>query len=112
MIISCQSIRFLSMLVLLILLGEPAVLLGQTRNEKWKQCGGNDPDRTIEACSALIQSGQDTGISLAAIFYDRGLAHAHKGDYDLAINLMPEVWRTGTNMITTTQFKTSIKRCG
>ena len=42
-------------------------------------------DRAIEACSALIQSGQDAGINLAAIFYNRGLAQAHKGDYDLAI---------------------------
>jgi len=62
----------------LILLSGPAVLRGQTRNEKWKQCGGNDPDRAIEACSAVIQSGQDMGINVAAAFYDRGIAHTHR----------------------------------
>src|SRR5580692_2325251 len=85
MVISWQSIRFLSMLVLLILLSGPAVLRGQTRNEKWKQCGGNDPDRAIEACSAVIQSGQDMGINVAAAFYDRGVAYSNKGDFDRAI---------------------------
>src|SRR5207237_1221173 len=83
--ISRQSTRFLSMIVPVILLGGSAVLRGQTRDENWKRCGGNDRDRAIEACSALIQSGQDTGINLAAVFYDRPLAYAHKGDYDLAI---------------------------
>ncbi len=73
------------MIVPAILLSGSAVLRGQTRDENWKRCGGNDPDRAIEACSALIQSGQDTGINLAAVFYDRALAYAHKGDYDLAI---------------------------
>ena len=113
------------MLVLVILLGGTAVLRGETRNEEWKQCGGNDPDRAIEACSALIRSGQDTGINLAAVFYNRGLAQAHKGDYDLAIedyakpsalmqvlptHFMAEVWRTRTSVITTVLSRTSITR--
>lgn len=72
-------------IVLTVLLSGSAVLQGQTRDENWKRCGGSDPDGAIEACSALIQSGRDTGINLAAVFYDRGLAHAHKGDYDLAV---------------------------
>src|ERR1700733_2712070 len=85
MVISCQSIRFLSMVVLVIWLGGSAALRGQTQNEYWKQCASDDPERDLQACSALIQSGHETGMSLAKAFYDRGLAYAKKGDYDLAI---------------------------
>src|ERR1700730_16283101 len=86
--------RVLPMMVLMALLSGSAFLQGHTRDENWKRCGAGDPDGAIEACSALIQSGQDTGINLAAVFYARGLAHEHKGDdglamedYDQAIHL-------------------------
>jgi hypothetical protein len=54
MVVSRQSVRFLSMVVLMTLIGGSAVLRGQTRDDNWKRCGGNDPDQAIGACSAII----------------------------------------------------------
>jgi hypothetical protein len=70
--------------MLVILLG-PAVLQGQSRQETWKQCTSNDPERSIAGCSALIQSGQETDTNLAKAFDGRGLAYARKHDFDHAI---------------------------
>jgi tetratricopeptide (TPR) repeat protein len=85
MTVARQTVRVLSMIVLTSLFGGFTVLLGQTQDENWKNCKSEDPDQSLRACSALIQSKHVTGISLAKAFYDRGLAYAHKGDYDRAI---------------------------
>jgi tetratricopeptide (TPR) repeat protein len=73
------------MIMLLTVLGAFAALPGQSRPENWKLCRSDDPERSIAGCSALIQSGQETGINLAKAFYSRGWAYARKGDYDRAI---------------------------
>ncbi len=88
-----QTIRVLSMMVLMTLLGAPAVLPGQTRDKNWKQCKSDDPERSVKACSALIQSGQEKGINLAKAFCGRGLAYARKGEYDHAIQDYDEALR-------------------
>src|SRR5580692_9149300 len=85
MAISRQSIRFLSMIALVWLLVGAVVVRGQTRDENWKRCRGNDPDRAVEACSALIQSNHETGTDLAKAHYDRALAFLRKADYGRAI---------------------------
>src|SRR5947208_7582615 len=67
--ISRQSTRFLSMIVPAILLSGSAVLRGQTRDENWKRCGGNDPDRAIEACSVLDRKSTRLNSSHQIISY-------------------------------------------
>jgi hypothetical protein len=76
--------RVRSMIVLMTLFGASAVLLGQARQENCSRCKSDDPDRKIGGCSAVIQSGQETGTNLANAFRGRGSAYAHKGDYDRA----------------------------
>ena len=77
----------------MLLLGPAAALPGQSLEENWKECKSDDPENSIQGCSALIQSRQTTGTNLAKAFYDRGLAFAHKGDYDRAIQDYDEALR-------------------
>src|ERR1700677_1904030 len=85
MVVARQIMRVLPMIVLMALLGGSAFLRGQTQDENRNLCKSEDPDRSIEGCSALIQSGQEAGINLAKAFYGRGSAYARKGDYEHAI---------------------------
>jgi len=57
----------------------------QSREENWKSCKSKDPDRSITACTALIQSEQESARNTAAALDDRGLAYARKRDFDRAI---------------------------
>jgi len=70
---------------------------GAAANRNW--CGGAQeasPDLRIHACTAIIQSGQETPLSLAVAFANRGHAYRIKGehgraipDFDQAIRLVP-----------------------
>lgn len=77
--------RVLPVIILAALLGGSAAHAGQEQIENWKRCIGDDPEQNLRACSALIQSGHETGPKLAKAFYDRGLTYERKGDYDHAI---------------------------
>jgi len=57
----------------------------QSREENWKICTSNDPDPSIRACSALIQSGQESVKNAAIAFDNRGMAYARKHDFDHAL---------------------------
>jgi tetratricopeptide (TPR) repeat protein len=58
-------------------------LPGQAQQENWSRCQSDDPDRKTGGCSAVIQSGRETGFNPANAFRGRS-AYAHKGDYDRA----------------------------
>jgi hypothetical protein len=64
--------RVLSMIVLMTLFGESAVLLGEAQQKNWSRCKSDDPDRKIGGCSAVIQSGQETGSNLANALRGQG----------------------------------------
>jgi tetratricopeptide (TPR) repeat protein len=61
----------------------------QTRDENVARCtAAADPatvDLKIGACTALLQSGQETAINIPIIYYDRGNGYRNKGLYDQAI---------------------------
>jgi len=59
--------------------------------------GGAKPDEVISSCTAVIQSGQETGRNLAAAFTVRGRAYRAKGDYDHAIADYTEAIRIEPN---------------
>jgi tetratricopeptide (TPR) repeat protein len=72
----------------------------QTRDENVARCtAAADPatvDLKIGACTALLQSGQETAINIPIIYYDRGNGYRNKGlndqaiaDYTEAITLNP-----------------------
>jgi lipoprotein NlpI len=51
----------------------------------WNDCKGSDPDRSIAACTRILQGGGETTRNRAIARYDRGLAYDRKGDHDRAI---------------------------
>ena len=79
------TVRILLIFVLTALLGASAVLPAQSRDENWMRCAGDDPDKIIEGCAAIIQSGQESNENLSIEFYNRGNAYDGKGEYDRAI---------------------------
>ena len=70
----------------------------QSRDDNWARCKDfrSNPDLSIEACTAIIQSGQETTTeNLAVAFNNRGSAYNARArrprhqDYDRAIKLDP-----------------------
>ena len=80
----------------------------QDRNQQWQLCvlydahgklrAGTSPDLAIGACTAIIQSGQDTTKDLAAAFLNRGRAYAGKREYDRAIQDLDQAIRLDPNL--------------
>jgi lipoprotein NlpI len=68
-----------------LLLGVTVAAAGQTRDQNWDKCKADDPDTSIAGCTALIQSGQESPADLATAYFDRGIAHRDKKEYDLAL---------------------------
>ena len=68
-----------------------------SRDQTWKIC--QDANRglvAVDACTALIQSGQETDKTLMYVYYNRGLALARRGrtqpaieDFDAALKQDP-----------------------
>lgn len=75
----------LSSVVLLTCFVAASSLPGQSQGEYWKQCRTDDPEQSITACSALIQSGHLNGKYLTSASLDRGSAYARNGDYEHAL---------------------------
>lgn len=76
----------LTVLAVVFLLAFAAVQVNaQSREESWKTCTSTDPDRSITACTALIQSGRESAKNIAIALDNRGLAYARKRDFDGAI---------------------------
>src|SRR5471032_1886728 len=68
----------------------PTVALAQTAKETAKEwnCTGNPDiawDVQISGCTAVIQSGNYSGMNLAWAFNNRGNAYTEKKEYDRAI---------------------------
>jgi tetratricopeptide (TPR) repeat protein len=79
----------------------------QDRDRQWNSCVLYDergklrtetsPDLAIGACTAIIQSGQETTQGLARAFNNRGIAYRDKRDYDRAIQDLDEAIRLDPN---------------
>lgn len=59
----------------------------QTRDEHWTRCSNPkvEPDLGIGACTALIQSGQETNENLSIAYNNRGSDYKDKREYARAI---------------------------
>ena len=67
--------------IIALLLAGTAAAWDQDR--QWKSCaGGTSPDVVIGACTAIIQSGQESTEGLADAFNNRGDAYNDKREYD------------------------------
>src|ERR1700683_3224373 len=71
----------------------------QSRDDNWARCKDfrSNPDPGIEACTAIIQAGQETAQDLAAAFTNRGTAYNDKREYDRAIQDYDQAIRLNPN---------------
>jgi len=73
----------------------------QSRDENWTRCKNIDnPDLKIEACTAIIQSRQETTENIAIALNNRGNAFAEKGQYERAIQDYDEAIQRKPNYAT------------
>src|SRR5262249_56871328 len=70
-------LRVLVGTVALLAVTAPALAAGQV---DWDACKGDDPDRSIVACTRIIQGRGETAQRLANAHYNRGVAYKDKGD--------------------------------
>lgn len=54
----------------------------QNPADNWARCEGSDPDASIAACTALVESGKEDNENQAVAFNSRGIAFAMKGQQD------------------------------
>src|SRR5262247_2962997 len=59
----------------------------------WDACKGDDPDRSIAACTRIIQGRGKTAKDSAIAHHRRGFAYKSKGDFDRAIADLNEAIR-------------------
>src|SRR6266404_2615694 len=91
-------------IVALLLAGMAAA---QDRDRQWNSCllydehgklrAGASPELAIGACTAIIQSGQETTKGLARALNNRGIAYREKGEYDRAVQDLDEATRLDPN---------------
>ncbi len=68
------------------LFGSAAALAQTEQQRNWRMGkDGASPDQRISACTALIESKQESSQQLAITFKTRGTVYFHKGDYGRAI---------------------------
>jgi tetratricopeptide (TPR) repeat protein len=58
----------------------------QEKDEIWKRCRGSDPDARLSACTAIIESGNESPADLASAYYSRGAAYRLKSLFKLALD--------------------------
>jgi len=59
----------------------------------WDACKGDDPDRSIAACTRIIQGRGETAKDSAIAHHERALSYKSKGDFDRAIADLSEAIR-------------------
>src|SRR5271169_5590295 len=78
-----QGLPAIALIATTLLAGSVAA---QSRDDNWARCkDNNNPDLMVDACTALIQSGQETTENLAIAYNSRGNAYTDKGQYDRAV---------------------------
>ena len=74
-----------------------AVATNAENSKGWRDCVSSDPERSIAACSEVIEAGPNSGVDLSVAFFNRGNAHLRErafdraiADYDQTIKLNPK----------------------
>ena len=97
------------------------------KSDRWLDCISDEPDRSIDGCTAIIESRRTFKANKANAYYNRGNAYYLKGqyewatsDYDQAIDLNPNhadaynnrgltYYHTGNHAQTIANFETAIQ---
>jgi tetratricopeptide (TPR) repeat protein len=66
-------------------IAEATTTESQANTENAARCSNSDLDITIAGCTALIQSGREAPLALAAIYQRRSIAYYNKGFTDKAV---------------------------
>ena len=61
-------------------------VVAQEKEELSKRCRGSDPDARLSACTAIIESGNESPADLASAYYSRGAAYRLKSLFKLALD--------------------------
>src|SRR5262249_39549909 len=77
-----RTLRVLIGTAALFMLTAPAAAASRA---DWDACKGDDPDRSIAACTRIIQGRGETAKDSAIAHHQRGLSYRSKGDFDRAI---------------------------
>ena len=78
--------RLIAILFGVALAALPSGLSAQTtREQSLELCEDTDPEISIDACTVLIQAGQEKPADLAQIFFNRARSYNSIGDPDRAI---------------------------
>src|SRR5262249_32674896 len=88
-----QIMRILSVLIgaaALFALAAPAAAASRA---DWDACNGDDPDRSIAACTRIIQGRSESAKDSAIAHHERALSYKSKGDFDRAIADLSEAIR-------------------
>src|SRR6516165_1783137 len=88
-----QIMRILSVLIgaaALFALAAPAAAASRA---DWDACKGDDPDRSIAACTRIIQGRSESAKDSAIAHHERALSYKSKGDFDRAIADLSEAIR-------------------
>jgi len=91
-----ERLRPLALIASLVV-GLPVAAWTQTRDENWSRCSDMNPDLSIGACTALIQSGKETTDNLVLAFSNRGASYARNRDYDRAFRDFDQAIRLNPN---------------
>src|ERR687886_197441 len=67
--------------------------LVQAADSAWDDWVSDDPDRSIDGCTAVLWRGGEPALSRATAFFNRGTAHYEKGNDGLAIQDLNEAVR-------------------
>ena len=68
--------------VVVFVIAVPALAASQL---DWNNCTAADPDRKIAGCTRILLDRGENSKSRANAYYNRGLAHYAKGEFDRAI---------------------------
>jgi lipoprotein NlpI len=90
------------MRILILLIGTAALFAvaapaAAASRADWDACKGDDPDRSIAACTRIIQGRGETAKDSAVAHHERGLSYKSKGNFDRAIADFSEAIRLDPN---------------
>src|SRR5262245_54272315 len=79
---------------------ERQLAMAQSRGQNWAMCVSHNPTFAIQACTALIQSGQETSETVALALEARGNVYDGLGDHEKAIQDYNEAFQTNPSSAT------------